>query len=81
MRFTAQDRPGVLSKISGILAQHKISISAVTQKGRKETGYVPIVMLTHEAVERDLKKAAAAIDRLSFIRRGSVYIRIEEGEL
>lgn len=81
MRFTAQDRPGVLSKISGILAQHKISISAVTQKGRKETGYVPIVMLTHEAVERDLKKAAAAIDRLSFIRRGSVYIRIEEGGL
>jgi len=81
MRFTAQDRPGVLSKISGILAQHKISISAVTQKGRKETGYVPIVMLTHEAVERDLKKAAAVIDRLSFIRRGSVYIRIEEGGL
>ncbi len=81
MRFTAQDRPGVLSKISGILAQHKISISAVTQKGRKETGYVPIVMLTHEAVESDLKKAAAVIDRLPFIRKGSVYIRIEEGGL
>ncbi len=81
MRFTAQDRPGVLSKVSGILAQHNISISAVTQKGRKETGYVPIVMLTHEAVERNLKKATAAIDRLPFIRRGSIYIRIEEGGL
>jgi homoserine dehydrogenase len=81
MRFTAQDRPGVLSKISGILAQHNISISAVTQKGRKETGYVPIVMLTHEAVERNLKKAAAVINRLPFIRGGSLYIRIEEGGL
>jgi len=81
MRFTAQDRPGVLSKISGILAQYNISISAVTQKGRKETGHVPIVMLTHEAVEHDLKKAKAAIDRLSIVRGGSIYIRIEEGGL
>jgi len=81
MRFAAQDRPGVLSKISGILANYKISISAVTQKGRKENGYVPIVMLTHEAIEKNLKKAKSEIDRLPFIRGGSVYIRIEEGNL
>jgi homoserine dehydrogenase len=71
----------VLSKISGILANYKISISAVTQKGRKENGYVPIVMLTHEAIEKNLKKAKSEIDKLPFIRGGSVYIRIEEGML
>ena len=33
-RFLALDRPGVLSKISGILGRYRISIAAVIQKGR-----------------------------------------------
>ncbi|HOT42478.1 MAG TPA: hypothetical protein PLA00_07320, partial [Syntrophorhabdaceae bacterium] len=56
-----------------------ISISTVIQKGREENGYVPIVMLTHEAVEGDIKKAMEEIDRLPFIRGESIQIRIEEG--
>ncbi len=81
MRFTAADRPGVLSKVSGILADYRISISAVTQKERKEGGYVPIVMLTHEASEKNLKKAKSVIDKQSFIKGESVHIRVEEGNL
>jgi homoserine dehydrogenase len=81
VRFMAEDRPGVLSKVSGVLAEYGISISAVTQKGRKEDGHVPIVMLTHEAVEKNLKAAKAEIDRLPFIKGQSVHIRIEEGNL
>jgi homoserine dehydrogenase len=81
MRFTAKDMPGVLSKVSGVLAEYKISISSVIQKGRKENGYVPIVMLTHEAKEQNLKKAKAAIDRLAVTKGESVSIRIEEGRL
>jgi homoserine dehydrogenase len=79
IRITAHDRPGVLSKVSGILAQYNISISAVLQKGRQENGYVPIVMVTHEAIEKDLKRAKADIDALPFIKGESVHIRIEEG--
>lgn len=79
MRVTAQDRPGVLSKISGILSEYNISISAVVQKGRKETGYVPIVMFTHEAIEKDLKEAKAKIDKHPFVKGESIHIRIEEG--
>ena len=81
MRFTAADRPGVLSKVSGILADYGISISAVTQKERKEGGHVPIVMLTHEANEKNLKKAKGIIDKQAFIKGESVHIRIEEGNL
>ncbi len=81
MRFTAKDRPGVLSKVSGVLAEYNISISSVIQKGRKENGYVPIVILTHEATEQNLKNAKAAIDRLAVIKGESVSIRIEEGRL
>ena len=57
MRFAALDRPGVLSKISGILGKNDISISAVIQKGRKIKGAVPVVMMTHEAKEKNVHRA------------------------
>lgn len=81
MRFKAQDTPGVLSRISGVLATYNISIYAVVQKGRKVDGYVPIVMLTYEASEANLQKAKAEIDRLPFIGEETMHIRIEEGRL
>jgi homoserine dehydrogenase len=81
VRVKAQDQPGVLSKISGILGEHGISIAAVIQKGRTENAYVPIVMLTYEASEGSLKQAIEKIDRLSFIGGPSVHMRIEEGDL
>ena len=79
MRFTAQDRPGVLSKISGILASRKISIESVIQKGRREEGTVPVVMMTHEAMERDVREALEEIDQLDVIGKGTVLIRVEDG--
>jgi homoserine dehydrogenase len=79
LRFTVEDRPGVLSKISGILAGHNISLSSVIQKGRKEIGHVPLVIVTHQAVEKSLKAAKAEIDGLPFVKGESVHIRIEEG--
>jgi len=82
LRLTAADMPGVLSKISGILGRHKISISSVIQKGRRARGgAVPIFMLTHEAREADLQKALREIDRLSMMKQKTMVIRIEDGAL
>jgi len=77
IRFMAMDEPGVLAAISGILGRYKISISTVTQKERNKEHAVPIVMLTHEAVERDLRKALGRIARLNSIRGKPVAIRME----
>lgn len=77
MRFSALDRPSVLSKISGILGKNEISISSVIQKGRKVKGAVPIVMMTHEAKERNVHRALKEIDRLGFIVGKTVFIRVE----
>jgi homoserine dehydrogenase len=78
-RFTVQDMPRVLSRISGILGEHKISIASVIQKGRKEGGNVPLVMMTHEAVERDVRSALQEIDRLPVVSEKTMMIRVEEG--
>lgn len=77
LRFTAQDKPGVLSKIAGILGEHNISIISVIQKGRNNAGSVPIVMQTHLAGEHDLKQALDKINGLSIIDDQTVVIRME----
>jgi homoserine dehydrogenase len=77
MRFSALDRPRVLSKISGILGKNDISISAVIQKGRQVNGAVPVVMMTHEAKEKNVHRALREINRLGVILGKTVYIRVE----
>jgi homoserine dehydrogenase len=76
-RFAAIDRPGVLSKVSGILGDYDISIKSVHQKGRKTKGSVPIVMLTHLAKEADVQKALSEIINLDVVDAKPVLIRIE----
>ncbi len=79
LRFSALDKPGVLSRISGILGDHKISIASVIQKGRAEGDRdVPVVIMTHEARERDIKAALAEIDALDIIARPSILYRVED---
>jgi len=77
-RFSAEDRPGVLSKISGILGKHKISIKSVHQQGRDFVGAVPIVMITHEAKEGAVQAALSEIDQLDMVKENTVLIRIED---
>ncbi|MBW1912523.1 MAG: homoserine dehydrogenase [Deltaproteobacteria bacterium] len=80
-RFSAVDQPGVLSKISGILGEHGISISSVIQKGREEDGSaVPVVMLTHEAKESNVTRALSLMDRLEVLTDKTMVIRVEEGK-
>jgi homoserine dehydrogenase len=78
IRFMAVDKPGVLAKISGILAKFGISIASVTQKERHKAQVVPIVMIIHEAKEKNLRQALALINRLDVIREKPMAIRIEE---
>lgn len=80
LRFATADQPGVLSRISGVLASHRISIASVIQKGRKIDGPVPIVMVTHVAREKDVKAALSEIDKLKMVKAGTVLIRIEDRE-
>jgi homoserine dehydrogenase len=78
LRFSVVDHPGVLSKISGILGKHNISIHSVIQKGRRIKGEVPIFLLTHEAQEDDVRKALSEIDRLPITKDKTMLIRMED---
>ena len=79
LRVMAHDRPGVLSRVAGILGDNDISIANVIQKGRGTREAVPVVMLTHEARERDMRAALTAIDRLPDVATATTMIRVEGG--
>jgi homoserine dehydrogenase len=78
LRFSAIDRPGVLSKIAGVLGGYNISIASVIQKGRRVGDAVPLVIKTHHAKEWELMSALTEIDGMEVIADKTQYIRIEE---
>jgi len=78
LRFSVMDRPGVLAKISGILGRNSISIAAVIQKGRDKRNAVPLVMMTHKAVEKNVRAALAEIDKMREVRQKTMRIRVED---
>ncbi|KAF0144271.1 MAG: homoserine dehydrogenase [Nitrospirae bacterium] len=79
-RFSAYDKPGVLSKVSGVLGKFNISIASVIQKGRRVGEAVPLIVLAHRAKERDVAKAVAEIDKLPVVADKTLYIRVEGSE-
>ncbi len=80
-RFHVLDRPGILSKIAGILGDNRISIASVIQKETEEEHeHVPLVMMTHTALEADIVKAIARIDGLPELEGKSRLIRVIDEE-
>jgi homoserine dehydrogenase len=76
LRFAVTDQPGVLGKLMTILGAHAVSIAQVVQDGSSGDAPVPVVVLTHEAREGDLRTALAEIDRLAVVRGPARVLRI-----
>ncbi|MDD3374928.1 MAG: homoserine dehydrogenase [Candidatus Omnitrophica bacterium] len=77
IRLLVTNKPGVLSKISGILGKHGISIGSVNQKTQKKASVAPLVMLTDLAKEKKLRIALEKISKLALVKSKPVAIRME----
>lgn len=78
LRFTVQDRPGVLSRIFGVLGNNSISIESMIQRGRGHAGQgVSLVMMTHLAIEKNIQSALEEIDQMDVVCDKTVFIRVE----
>ena len=76
LRIAVDDKVGVLEKITSILAKNNISINNFLQKQGDE--FVKVLLSTHEAIEKDIKKAINEIQNLDFVKKDVAIIRIEE---
>jgi homoserine dehydrogenase len=78
IRFSVMDKPGVIARIAGALGSNGISIESMVQTARSVQESVPIVIMTHEAREADVRNALAEIDSFDIVREKSNLIRIED---
>lgn len=80
LRFMVNDTVGVLGKIAAALGKHSISISSVLQKEMPEaenrTAIAPVVIITHKAKEKNVRKALATIRALEVVLEEPVCIHI-----
>ena len=79
LRFRVLDKPNVLSKISGILGNHSISIESMIQRGRAagDEG-VSLVMMCHKSSEKNIHLALKEIEKLDVVCEKSNLIRVEK---
>ena len=78
IRVTALDMPGVMAKISGVLGENDISLSAILQHESEPTKPVPVVIMTHMAREGSVRAALAEIGKLDVVSERPVCIRVVE---
>jgi homoserine dehydrogenase len=79
LRLCVSDEPGVLSKVTTILAEHDISIDALLQResgeGERQTD---VIILTHDTVEGRMRDAISKMQALPTVLGPIVSLRKEE---
>jgi homoserine dehydrogenase len=78
LRLATEERAGILAKVTKILSDEDISISAITQEEGTIDRPIPIVILTRLAREENVRRAVAAIDQMSFTREPTVVLHVED---
>lgn len=76
LRLTTLDKPGVLGKVCTLLGNHGVSIASCIQQEVRDGKPIPVVLMTHETREAELRKALTEIDRLEFTREATHAIRV-----
>ena len=77
LRFQVEDRPGVLGRIARTLGRHDISILSVHQKESHDPSSVPVIILTYEACEENLRSALKEIDAEKAVSQRTRVLRVE----
>jgi len=67
LRFTVNDRPGIIAAVSGILAKHGISIEAVHQKPGYPKERLPFVITVEECPNSLVEQALGELRHLDFM--------------
>jgi len=77
LRIDAEDTPGVLADVTGILSRAGINIDAILQKPAHTQGRVPVVLITQPVREYAMNQAIVEIEALQAISSPVMRIRLE----
>ena len=74
IRLSVKDEPGVLAKIAGTFGENNVSIESVIQEGRGDKA--ELVLVTHEAPEKDLNNSINQISSLDAVTTVTSLLRV-----
>ncbi len=74
IRLSVNDEPGVLAKIAGTFGENNVSIESVIQEGRGDKA--ELVLVTHEAPEKDLSNSINQISSLDAVTTVTSLLRV-----
>ena len=74
IRLSVKDEPGVLAKIAGTFGENNVSIESVIQQGRGDKAQ--LVLVTHEAPEKDLNNSINQISSLDAVTTVTSLLRV-----
>ena len=80
LRLCVADEPGVLSRITAILAEHDISVEAILQREPRDDEDATLAIITSVVSENKFNDALAQMQRLPFVREGASHFRVEHFE-
>ncbi|TFH16047.1 MAG: ACT domain-containing protein, partial [Lentisphaerales bacterium] len=78
LRMSLLDKPGILARICTVLGEKGISIASVLQQDTRAGEYVPVVIVTHKAIESRLASALSEIDEMDFVGSSTTRMIIED---
>jgi homoserine dehydrogenase len=78
LRMTAEDKPGVMAKLSGALGNHNVSISSMIQKSQHGSPHAEVIIVTHTSKEKDIQAAISDISALSLTTTSPFVLRVED---
>ncbi len=78
LRLEVTDAPGVLAKIASMFGDHDVSIMSLWQEGRGDDA--TLLLVTHDALEADLREAAAGLAALDVVKQVAAAIRVVSPE-
>ncbi len=69
LRLVVRDRPGILARVSGILARYRVNINSVLQEPGHPRNATPFVMTLEPTREKVVAQATAEIAHLPFLTK------------
>ena len=78
LRFEVIDKPGVLSNITNIFSNNKVSIKRLVQNPYKNKKLSSIIIITHRSKDKFLNKVLKSISKKNYIKSKPKLIRIDE---
>ena len=78
LRLSLKDQPDVIAQVAHVLGKNQISIASLIQKEQNAGEQVPVVFLTHKALEKNFVAAMREIEALEVVAGKPVRMAIED---